>query len=178
MNNYGQKLTDDSVRFERLLPGPVDKVWRYLTDPAYRSRWLCGGITEMRIGGRVDMDFNNASLSSQPDIPKPEKFADLPEEISFSGVVTQLEAPVLLAHTWVFEGEASEVCYELKPLGDQVRLILTHRRLSSSDEMLDVCAGWHTHLDILGEIAAGEPASAYWKRHAKLEAEYEALLSQ
>lgn len=178
MNEYGQKLSEDCVRFERLLPGPVDKVWRYLTDPDYRSRWLCGGETELRIGGRVEMIFNNASLSAEKDIPKPEKFSDMPEVVSFGGIVTQLEPPLLLAHTWIFEGEASEVCYELEEKGQKVLLTLTHRRLSSADEMLDVCAGWHTHLDILSQVAQGQPASAYWKRHEQLEAAYAQNLSQ
>lgn len=177
MNEYGQKISEDCVRFERLLPGPVEKVWRYMTHPDYRSRWLCGGEIELAIGGRVEMNFNNASLSSEKDIPKPAKFADMPEEVSFGGVVTQLKPPVLLAHTWVFEGEASEVCYELESVGQKVLLKLTHRRLSSADEMLDVCAGWHTHLDILSRIAEDQPAPAYWKRHEKLEAEYVGRLS-
>ncbi|MBX3188795.1 MAG: hypothetical protein KF819_17385 [Labilithrix sp.] len=31
---------DDSVRIERVLPGPIDEVWEHLTDPAKIAGWL------------------------------------------------------------------------------------------------------------------------------------------
>ena len=43
MNDYGELLDDHTVRFERILPGPVDRVWSYLTESDKRARWLCGG---------------------------------------------------------------------------------------------------------------------------------------
>lgn len=173
MSHYGERIDESTVRFERLLPGPIERVWEYLTDGDKRARWLCGGETELRIGGRVEMHFRNASLSTQPDIEPPEKYRNLPETISFAGTVTRCEPPTLLAHSWDFEGQSSEVCYELERDGDQVRLVLTHRKLGSHDEVVSVSGGWHTHLDILGDILGGREARAFWKTNAPLEAEYE-----
>ena len=173
MSKHGELIDNNTVRFERLLPGPIDQVWRYLVDSEYRAKWLCGGDVEQRVGGRVDMKFNNGSLSTQPDIERPEKYKDLPEEIAFSGTVTRCEPPHLIAHTWDFEGDSSEVCYELSERGDQVLLVLTHTRLNSTDEIISVCGGWHAHLDILIDILEGHDARPFWKTHTPLEAEYE-----
>ena len=38
MNDYGTKTAPDTLRIERTLPGPIERVWTYLTDPAKRAR--------------------------------------------------------------------------------------------------------------------------------------------
>lgn len=35
-----------TVRLERLLPGPVERVWDYLTQPDLRRTWLAGSAAE------------------------------------------------------------------------------------------------------------------------------------
>lgn len=173
MSHYGERIDETTVRFERLLPGPIERVWQYLTDGDKRASWLCGGEMELRVGGKVEMHFHNASLSSQADIDPPEKYRDLPEKMSFGGTMTQCEPPRLLAYTWDFEDEPSEVCYELQEAGDRVRLVLTHRKLTSHDEIISASGGWHTHLDILEDVLNGREPQAFWKAHTPLEAEYE-----
>ena len=173
MSRYGERIDDTTVRFERLLPGPIERVWEYLTNGNKRAKWLCEGETELRIGGRVEMHFHNASLSTRPDIDPPDKYKDLPERPSYRGTVTQCEPPRLLAHTWDFENDHSEVCYELEEVGDKVRLVLTHRKLASRDEIISASGGWHTHLDILEDVLSGREPQAFWKTHTPLEAEYE-----
>ena len=79
----------------------------------------------------------------------------------------------MLAHTWDHDDEQSEVTYELEEHGDKVRLVLTHRRLASLDEVLSVSGGWHTHLDVLEDVLEGREPEAFWKMHAPIEAEYE-----
>jgi len=172
MNEYGERLDDTTVRFERLLPGPIERVWAYLTESDKRARWLCAGDTESCVGGHVDMLFHNESLSSAEDIPRPEKYRDLPAEIAFSGTVTRYEPPNVLAHTWDFEEELSEVCYELTERDDKVLLVLTHRKLHSDDTVLSVSGGWHTHLDILEDVLEGRAPKPFWKTHTAFEAEY------
>ena len=63
MNDYGELLDERTVKFERLLPGPIERVWRFLTDGERRARWLCGGDVEAAVDGVVDMHFHNMSLS-------------------------------------------------------------------------------------------------------------------
>lgn len=173
MNDYGEIIAPDTVRFERQLPGPIERVWSFLVESEKRGRWLCSGETELQVGGKVDMHFYNAGLSTKPDIPPPEKHRDMPEKVSFSGTVTACEPPRLLSHTWDFEGESSEVCYELSEKDGRVELVLTHRRIDSREDMLGILGGWHTHLEILIDVLADQEPQAFWKRFTPLEAEYE-----
>ena len=108
-----------------------------------------------------------------PDDPPPEKYKDLPEKVSYSGVVTACSPKTLLQHTWAGDGEDSEVTYELEEKEDGVLLTLTHRRLDSKDMITGVAGGWHAHLDILIDVLTGTEARPFWKTHTPLEAEYE-----
>lgn len=173
MSHFGDRVDETTVRFERLLPGPIERVWEYLTDSDKRATWFAAGETELKVGGKVEMHFHNTSLSSQPDIDPPERYRDLPEKLSFDGTVTRCEPPHLLAYTWNFEDKHSEVCYELEEAGERVRLVLTHRKLATADSVISVLGGWHTHLDVLADVLEGHPPKAFWKAHAPLEDEYE-----
>ena len=35
--DYGVVTAPDTVKIERMLPGPIERVWAYLTDPAKRA---------------------------------------------------------------------------------------------------------------------------------------------
>jgi Activator of Hsp90 ATPase homolog 1-like protein len=66
----------------------------------------------------------------------------------------------------------SQVVFELTPMGDEVLLTLTHRRLPTRNDMIEVSAGWHAHLGVLAERLRGEVPRPFWPRIEKLEAEY------
>ena len=167
-------LDENTVRFERLLPGPIERVWQYLTESDKRAQWLCGGDVETRPGGHVAMHFHNVSLSeaSDGDIPRPAKYENRPETMSFAGEVTRCEPMTLLEHTWEFEDENSLVRYELTEQGDQVRLVLTHRRLETADVLLSVSGGWHTHLNVLEDVLHGKARRPFYKMQLQFEADY------
>lgn len=177
MSDYGKLIASGTVQFKRILPGTIDLVWSYLVDGEKRSLWLAGGDTEERVGGRVDLRFHNAALSPLPDDPLPKKYRELPERVSYDGVVTACEPKTLLSHTWVGDGEKSEVTYELEQRADGVLLTLTHRRLPD-DVMTGASAGWHTHLGILVDVLAGKEAPPFWRTHTALETEYQARLRE
>jgi uncharacterized protein YndB with AHSA1/START domain len=172
MNEYGELLDENTVRFERLLPGPIERVWSYLTEGDKRAQWLCGGDVETISDGHVDMHFHNVSLSTDEDISRPDKYRDMPERMSFAGKVTRCEPPRVLQHTWEFDEEHSEVCYELEEQGDKVKLVLTHRRLDSPDTVLSVSAGWHTHLNLLVDVLEGNKPRPFYKMQTQYESEY------
>ena len=176
MTEYGELVDSNTVRFERVLPGPIERVWRYLTESELRSQWLCAGDVETCQGGHVDMHFHNVSLSTSDDIPRPERYRDRPERVSFAGSVTRCEPPRLLSHTWNFGEECSEVCYELYEEEDKVRLVLTHTRLESKDLVLDVSGGWHTHLNLLGDILTGQPMRPFYRMQEQYLSDYRARL--
>jgi hypothetical protein len=65
------------------------------------------------------------------------------------------------------------VVFELTPKGDKVLLTLTHRRLASRDEMVNVSSGWHAHLAILVERAWGRTPEAFWDIWRRTEGTYD-----
>ena len=43
MKDYPSVLSPSEIRFERLLPGPIEKVWSYLTDAQNAANgWRAG----------------------------------------------------------------------------------------------------------------------------------------
>ena len=167
MSEHGTVVEFGMVRFERLLPGPIERVWEYLVDPELRGTWFASGPLEPRKGGALTFTFQHSRLAPAGE-KAPEKHAGA-EGFHFSAKVTQFDPPRLLAWTW----DESEVVFELAPKGDEVLLTLTHRRLPSRDEMRNVSSGWHVHLDVLAERLRGEPLRPFWPRIEKLESEYE-----
>lgn len=173
--SYGKRIAPDSVRIERLLPGPIERVWDFLTDSEKRSRWLAAGPMELHSGGKVEHLFHNQKLSETTD-DTPEKYAGA-EGFKLQGQITACEPPHLLSYLWnMGSSEVSEVCFELAPKNDKVLLTVTHVRLVSRNEMISVASGWHTHLDILIAHLQEHTPVSFWSRHTQLEGEYEAIL--
>ena len=172
MSEYATVASPDTVRLERVLPGPIERVWAYLTESEKRAKWFAGGPMELRAGGRVEFNFRHADFSAEKT--PPDRFKKYNEGHSFLGRVTACDPPRLLAYTWGDEtGKHGEVMFELTPRGKNVLLVLTHRRLPDRKEMLSVAGGWHAHLGILEDVLAGCEPRGFWSTHAKLEKEYE-----
>lgn len=170
-SGYGVATAPDTVRFERLLRGPIDRVWAYLTDPEKRAQWLAAGPMELRVGGRVSLVFRHGELSPTPEVV-PERYRSFDGAV-VEGRVTRCEPPHVLGYTWgEAEGVDSEVTFELADQGDRVHLVLTHRRLAGRAAMLSVAGGWHTHLDILADRLAGRAPAPFWATHERWEADY------
>ncbi len=173
MNEFGEVIGDDAIRFRRLLPGPIERVWEHLVDGDKRGLWLCCGATGGKVGEPIVLTFRNHQLSPPGDAPILQKHTDMPEELTFHGTITACEKPRLFSHTWEFGDEHSEVRYELSKQGDQVLLTLTQVRLDSRAMKVDVCGGWHTHLDTLDDLLKGAAPGPFWKRNAAYERAYE-----
>ncbi|MFV3129143.1 SRPBCC family protein [Niveispirillum sp. KHB5.9] len=176
MSDFGLVTEAGAVRFDRLLPGPVERVWSFLTDSDKRGRWLAFGAMEGRVGATFRLEFHNCKLGpGDTDIPA--KYRDNCQDgVATHGVIQAWEPFRLLSFTWAEEGTPSLVTIELSEEGDKVRLVLTHRRLDNRDMMISVSGGWHTHLDVLAAELSGTPAPGFWTRHTALEAEYEGRL--
>lgn len=168
MKGYPTVLSPSEVRFERLLPGPIEKVWSYLTDAQKRGEWLASGPMEPRVGGKVSLRFKHSELSPNR-APPPEQWAKMDAEGHHAEeTVTVFEPPRRLAFTW---GE-SEVTFELTPKDGKVLLTLTHRRLPNETERDGNAAGWHCHLAILVEKLEGRTPPAFWDVFRKIDSEY------
>jgi uncharacterized protein YndB with AHSA1/START domain len=169
-----------TIRFERLLPGPIERIWDYLTKSELKAKWLSAGDVEPRLGGKVEFKFKHSELSETDD-PTPEKYKHMQDGTYFEGKVTVWEPPRKLSYTWGEDtGEESEVTYELIPKqNNKVLLTLTHVRLGDDPNILiSVGAGWHTHLGILTDLLEGNPPKGFWTVHNRMEKEYEQLISK
>lgn len=170
-NSYGVVTEPGTVRIERLLPGPVERLWDYLTQSDKRRQWLAGGPMDLRLGGQVENVFRNSELTRNDD-PPPAHMAGFAEH-RVAGEIIACEPPHLLAYSWGgAPGESSEVRFELEPRNGKVLLTVTHRRLAEDGALLNVAAGWHTHLDILAARLEGGEPDGFWRTHTRLVAEY------
>ena len=167
-------LVDGStIRFQRLLPGPVERVWSYLTDSEKRATWFAAGEFELRIGGRIELNFAHENLSA--DKTPPERYKGV-EHSRFEGRITRLEPLRALAYTWKWDDQESEVLFELAPKGKDVLLTIHHRLPGGRPQKVSVASGWETHTGILADVLNGVEPRPFWQTHGKLEKEYEATL--
>ena len=170
-DSYGRATGPVEVVFERVLPGPIERVWAYLTESEKRGKWFASGEMELRVGGRVELNFLHADLSAEKT--PPEKYRKCAGGVATRGTVTRCEPPRVLSYTWDQGScENSEVTFELTPRGNDVLLVLTHRRLADRATMVNVAGGWHTHLGILEDQLNGREPRPFWTTHTGLEAEY------
>jgi uncharacterized protein YndB with AHSA1/START domain len=174
MSSYGVVTEAGTVRFERLLPGPIERVWSFLTESDKRGTWLAKGEMELRPGGKAELHWHHADLSSEKEPPP--KYKELESGHSATWSIVRCEQPRLLVCLWPMEsGKKSEVTFELSERGSDVLLVLTHRRLDRAT-MLSVVPGWHAHLAILEDRLAGAEPRPFWSTHARLEREYDKRL--
>ena len=167
---HGELIEPMTVRLERMLPVPVERIWSYLTDSDLRSTWLATGDMTGGAGAKVDLVWRNDDLSGRQE----QRPADVPAERRMACEVIRTEAPRLLVLGWGASG--SEVTFELQPKGAEVLLTVTHRRLPDRGNLIGVSAGWHAHLDILVGVLRGGELPLFWANWTRLRGEYDTRL--
>jgi len=158
-----------TVRIERVLPGPAERLWEYLTDSEKRRLWLAAGEMELFAGGGVELLFRHRELSHEPT---PDRYKAMETRPAMFGEVIECDPPRLLTYSWPGDGGNSEVTFELFPEGPNVRLVVTHRRLDSTEMMISVASGWEAHLGILEDRLSDREPRGFWSTHAGFEKEY------
>jgi uncharacterized protein YndB with AHSA1/START domain len=168
-NDTHGTLTDGStLRIQRRLPGPIERVWSYLTDSDLRSQWLASGTMSLRAGSTFELVWRNDELSDSAS-ERPDGFgAESRAVCRFE----EVEPPRRMRYLWP---DVGEVTIELEPLGSDVMLTLTHRRLSGEKLVLNVCAGWHAHLALLVARLEGARPPSLWRTWKQLREQYQAL---
>ena len=163
---YGALSEPATLTIQRMLPGPIERVWSYLIDSDLRRKWLAAGEMEMKVGAPFELVWRNSELTDPPG-KRPEGFG---EEHRMESRITELDPPRKLAFTW---GKGSgDVSFELEPRAGKVLLTVVHRRLPDRGMMVGVSTGWHAHLDMLAARLAGEESEPFWDRFNRLRTEY------
>ena len=107
MNDMRTAPEQGTVRLERLLPGPIERVWAYLTESDKRATWFAGGTFELRVDGRADLHFDHSNISSEKSPPDEHKNM----KSDWVCRITRLEPLRLLSYTFDPAGPESEERY-------------------------------------------------------------------
>lgn len=134
-NGIAKELSDHrtSVRFERALDYPVERVWKAISDPAELAIWMPGTEFEQFAGGKYvhvfqgDSDGGNARLD---------------------GKVMVFDPPRKLVCSYQ---NGSSIIWALKRQGDGCLLTFEniHGGGAGEEDHLSILTGWHAHLDVL-----------------------------
>jgi uncharacterized protein YndB with AHSA1/START domain len=168
---YGTLIEPATLKIQRLLPGPIERIWAYLVESDKRRKWLAAGKMELKVGAPFELVWRNDELTDPPG----KRPAGFDAEHRMPGHVTALDPPRKIAFT--FQNN-TEVSIELEVRGDNVLLTLIHYRLPNRDFMVRVSAGWHMHLDVLVARANGKEPDSFWDGWQRLTGEYDRLLPQ
>jgi uncharacterized protein YndB with AHSA1/START domain len=167
MSEHGIADTPTSVRIERRLPGPIERVWSYIVDGEKRALWFAGGDFEPKVGGAANFIFDHGKLS---DEPTPEAWKAF-EGQTASGEVTRYEPNRVFAYKGDWGGE-TEVIFELTPAGDDVILAIRQTRLEDAGKKAAYGSGWHAYLDTLEDRLRNVKPRGFWTNFEKRQAEY------
>jgi uncharacterized protein YndB with AHSA1/START domain len=163
---YGALTEPATLKIQRLLPGPIERVWAYLTESDLRRQWLAAGEMEMKVGAPVELVWRNDELTN----PAGQRPPGFPDEHRMQSQITELDPPRKLAISW---GSTGGVSFELEPKGNNVLLTVIHRRVTDRATLLNVSGGWHMHLDTLVARMTGKEPAPFWDGWSRLKKEYE-----
>jgi uncharacterized protein YndB with AHSA1/START domain len=123
-----------AVRFTRTYDHPVERVWRFATDPDESAHWFPSRLDiEMRDGGTV-------------------RFSGDPRQANATGTVLAIDEPRHLSFSW----GGDELHFDLEALdGNRTRFTLT-QVLAEENTAARNGAGWEVCLLALDALARGE----------------------
>ena len=166
IDTYGTLIGSDTIRIQRLLPGPIERVWAYLVDGELRRQWLAAGKMEPVEGAPFELVWRNDELTG----PQGNRPDDMPEEHRMQSRVIEADEPRKLVIAW---NNTGNVTFELEPHGEGVLLTLTHGGFQTRSALIGHSAGWHAHLDVLEALAFEREPEPFWTRWQALRGEYD-----
>ena len=106
------------------------------------------------------------TMLTDPPGARPEGFGD---EHRMTREVVAIDAPRLLAISW---GSTGGVTFTLAEKGDEVLLTIVHNRVEDPSVLLNVSAGWHSHVDVLEAKLRGTTPVPHRDNFAQLRGVY------
>jgi uncharacterized protein YndB with AHSA1/START domain len=165
-SSFGVLAPPATLTLQRRLPGPIERVWAYLTDSELRQQWLAAGPMPLQPGATFEWVWRNDDLSASA-AERPEGF---PAESRATCEITEVEPLRRLRFLWPGAGD---VTFQLDAEGSDVILTVIHRQLPSRAASVMIGAGWHMHLDILVARVSGARAPSFWSGWVQLRSDYE-----
>lgn len=157
MDNLTRRDGYVEARFHRSFGHSAEEVWRFLTESRLLAQWLAPGEIELRVDGRVKLDFGASG-------------------IPIDSRVRALEPLRLLEYSWSGADEPERpVRWRLSPAGDGVALTLM-LRIPAGEDAARACAGWEAHLEMLAAALEGVPINFPSEHFKARRSHYGALL--
>jgi uncharacterized protein YndB with AHSA1/START domain len=145
-----EKAPDGSttVRFDRRLRHPIERVWQALTDPDELRRWWGDTKLEPVEGGPFQLRWRNTD--------------DNGNVATLDGTITRIDPPRLLEISADWGSTAPDqpptrthLTWQLEPDGDHTLLRFTNKVEAPAPDAR-TAAGWHLHLDALAAVLSGD----------------------
>lgn len=169
IDGFATMIDGSTLVIQRWLPGPVERLWRFVTDDQLRRKWLAAGEMELVAGASLELVWRNDTLSEAAD-PRPSGFA---EEERMQSRIIAVEPMRSLTIAW---GDGA-VTFTFKENGERVLLTITHSGLDDPASRRMIAGGWHMHLDILVAVCSGTRPDSFWSGWTKLQAIYDIRFS-
>src|SRR5258708_31139918 len=113
LDAYGVLTEPATLKIQRLLPGPIERVWAYLTESELRRQWFAAGHMEMKVGAPFEFVWRNDELTNPPG----QRPAGSSAEHTMQSRIIEVDPPRKLALTF---GNSGDVSFELEPKGNNV----------------------------------------------------------
>lgn len=162
-----------TVEFKRLMPGPIELAWDYLTKPELLKTWFADVMLEPRLGGAVSVRFDKDTCGGC--------------SAGVHGTIREFRPPHVIAFTWIqqrlqpdgsiTDEDEGEVRFELAEKGDKVLLTLLHSR-QPTETLSGHSAGWHAYLDNLEARMSGHGRIDFMAVARRVGPEYDERLAQ
>lgn len=144
------KVSETTLRLERLIPAPPEVLFALWTEPAQLARWWAQDGYEpsvhsldTRPGGRWRITLRRSDGAV----------------VGMSGVYRIVEPPHRLAFSWAWDdergarGHETEVVVSFEPMPGGTRLVLLQQRFESKQARDNHSIGWSSSFERLAKIA-------------------------
>lgn len=138
-----------SLRFERLLTHPPERVWRALTEDDELALWFPARIDGAREPGAT-LRFVFPPKAGQVPADSTDEGATMP------GQMLVFDPPSVLEYEWL----GDVLRWELDPRGENTLLTFSHTFADKARAARDA-SGWDICLASLGSLLAGVPAEPF-----------------
>lgn len=128
-----------TMRFERQIAQPIERVWAALTEPEELKAWFYPFVGTLAVGETVVIPWD--------------------EDGGLTTRIVEFDPPKVFAWTWHKPGEPESIVrWELSSESAGTKFVLTHSLpVLGAREPTDTLAGWQEHIDTLVDNLTGNP---------------------
>lgn len=168
MEGSGPASELESLTEERVLVADARRVWTlWTTEAGLTSWWAPEGLVltvrrlEPRVGGRIDLSYDEAGATTNPDWARQVRQTGQPTGFEARGVFTVCSAPREIAFSQNLDfgraGRTQEfrIAAELIPMGNRTRVLVTAQSSASKHWTLLGRANLRGQLERLSRAAQG-----------------------